>query len=371
MTDKPRFANVSFASDLIRFPSLNARDLERTMETVGGGILVGRMRGLPYFLDFDGAINPHVFVCGITGSGKTYLMRNLMMKLVKISGFVVALVDFTGEYESFVELAGGEKADAADFAELLSKKTSGIFYLNLRNCRNQKARVEIADGILNKIIENMRTRDTRGGRVFIMLDEAWKLLGSSKSLQTLLREGRKYGYGLIFSSQLVEDMDLAMLSNAATLFVFRLQNKQGLRKLAGNYGLSGEQVEMIQRLGVGSCVAMQSLVSGKREFCLIEKVHGIEFEEMVNLKIGDKTRLEITKGKFEEAIRGVCGKDTVSEALRAGERNGYIDLAAMIAFLLDGGVRGKKLLKALRKLGIDEDALADSFAVAVSSRESE
>ncbi len=362
------FVKVSMASDLIRFPDLKAQEIRRALESAKSGILIGRTRGLPYFLDLDNVINPHIFVCGITGSGKTYLMRNLMLKLAEIRSSTIALIDFTGEYENFVRLIGEKRTCSENFAESLAAKGSGVLYLNLAEERNQKSRVSVADKVLSQVIENMRMRSGDNRKVFVMLDEAWKLLDGSKVLQSLLREGRKYGYGLIFSSQLAEDMDLAMLSNAATIFVFRLQNRQGLRRLAANYGLGNGQVEMIQELGVGSCMVMQSLATGKMELCLVEKVHGIEFEETLMLKTGDKTRFEITKSKLEDAMREVCGEGAASEALHAGEKNGYVDLSVMIAALLDKGTRGRKLLGVLRKLGIDEDALADSFAIAVSSR---
>ena len=367
MSDKASFGKVSFVSDLIRFPNINSQEPGRAAAAAKNGVFVGFMRGLPYFLDFTDAINPHVFVCGITGSGKTYLMKSLMLKLAKMVHSVIVLIDFTGEYESFVNLAGEIQVGAEHFAEFVAKKTAGILYLNLKYSGNNTTRVRIADSVLNQIIEDMRKREGKG-RVFVMLDEAWKLLGGSRALHTLLREGRKYGYGLVFSSQLVEDMDLAMLSNAATLFIFRLQNKQGLSRLAGNYGWRGEQIDLIQKLGVGSCVVMQTLASGRREFCLIERVHGIRIEETIVFETGDKIRLEINKGKFEDTMRNVCGTDKISEALRVSERNGYIELSTMIAFLLDSGTQGRKLLNALRKLGIGEDALADAFAVAVSSR---
>ncbi|MDE1873700.1 MAG: DUF87 domain-containing protein [Candidatus Micrarchaeota archaeon] len=362
------FAKVSYAADLIRFPDTGAQGTARAIESARSGVLIGGTRGLPYFLDLNNAVNPHVFVCGITGSGKTYLMRSLMLKLAQIAGATIVLVDFTGEYKAFVDQAGEERADPKLADSLLAKKVSGIVYINLADSGNQRIRASIADDVLTSMIEGMRMRAANGKRVYIMLDEAWKLLERSKALQTLLREGRKYGYGLIFSSQLVEDVDLAMLSNAATLFIFRLQNRQGLSRLAANYGLRSGQVETIQGLGVGSCAALQTLVSGKREFCLIKNVHGIMLDDIVRLNAGGATRHEMARSKLEEAVCEACSEGDAQEALRAGGRNGYVDLSALIAFLLGRGANRRRLLAALRKLGIGEDELADSFAAAVASQ---
>jgi hypothetical protein len=362
------FVKTAFVSDLIRFPNLNAQDPGRAFSGAAGGILVGRMHSMPYFLNLESAVNPHVFVCGVTGSGKTYLMRNLMLKLARITDCAIVLIDFTGEYGAFAEIAGGRRAEAHEIAELLMEGAFRILYLNLKNCGKERKRKEAAEEALNQITERMRSEDKPRRRVFVMLDEAWKLLEGSGSLHALLREGRKYGYGLIFSSQLVEDIDMAMLSNAATLFIFRLQNKSGLSRLAANYALSGKQVDMIQELQVGSCIAIQSLASGKREFCLIERVHGIELDEGVSLRAGDGTRFEIARQKFEDAMRDVCGPEAIAEAMRAEEQAGYIELTAMIAHLMKCGASRRKLLEALRKLGVDDGSIADSFAAALSSK---
>ncbi len=121
---------------------------------------------------------------------------------------------------------------------IVESRSKGIVHFDLSGITSEASKVGVADGILRGIAGNMRRSDNLcGKRVFIMLDEAWKLLAESNSLETILREGRKYRHGLIFSSQLMEDVDLALLSNAATLFAFRLQNSQSLERLARNYNL--------------------------------------------------------------------------------------------------------------------------------------
>ena len=123
---------------------------------------------------------------------------------------------------------------------MVSEGRRGIVHVDLSGIPSEPNKVRAAEGILAGIAENMRRADgLEGRRVFVMLDEAWKLLRESRALETILREGRKYRHGLIFSSQLVEDVDLALLSNAATLFAFRLQNSQSLERLARNYNLAG------------------------------------------------------------------------------------------------------------------------------------
>ena len=74
---------------------------------------------------------------------------------------------------------------------MLAERASGVIYVCLKESGNEQSKVNLADSILKTVLENMRVADKGKRRVFIILDEAWKLLGSSMALQTLLREGRK------------------------------------------------------------------------------------------------------------------------------------------------------------------------------------
>lgn len=368
MTASSNLVSVAFAADLIRFPELYTQGLEEFGAASREGVFIGKMHNMPYFLNFDAAINPHVFVCGITGSGKTYLMRNLVLKLKVMLDSLILLLDFTGEYKIFVELVGDRQVSLDQVAALLGTQSSGIIYLNLKDCGDEQDKVDAADTVLKLVLENMRMGTERTRRTFLFIDEAWKLLRGSKALHAILREGRKYRHGLIFSSQLVEDMDLSMLSNAATLFLFRLQNKQGLERLAKNYNLRAEHVELIQKLGVGSCALLQSNISGKRDFFIIEKVHGIEIEEFTKIAIGGRVQMEIAKSKFERVMKNICDAETMSSLAAMNAQKGHVELSELIVLLIGCGVKSRHVLAALRQLGVDDDSIADSFAVAVSSR---
>lgn len=369
MRSASNLASLGFVKDLIRFPELYTQTLGEAETRAETGVFVGCMHHMPYFLSFDFLINPHLFICGVTGSGKTYLMRSLMLKLNVMLGSLILLLDFTGEYKSFVELVGETEVSLDQIAAALRTKASGILYLNLKECGNEQRKIDAAEVVLGLVAEQMRTSASKGRRTFLFLDEAWKLLGSSRALSTILREGRKYAHGLIFSSQLVEDIDLAMLSNAATLFIFRLQNKQGLEKLAKNYNLKARHIELIQKLGVGSCALVQSNASGRRDFFIIEKVYGIAIEEFVKIFVGCSMQMEIAKSKFDRVMGSVCGTESLPKVAAMKTQKGYVELSELIGLLIGCGVKSRNILAALRRLGLDEDSIAESFAVAVSSLE--
>jgi nucleoside-triphosphatase THEP1 len=360
--------DISYVSDLIRFPDLHAQQAEELELNSRGGIFVGNMHHMPYFLNFNTLVNPHVFVCGVTGSGKTYMIRSLALRMRCMLDSLVVIIDFTGEYKEFVDIIGEKEIHLEDLDDILSSNNPGIAYMNLKSTRNERNKVKLADDAFDRIIERMRSNAQRERKVFVIIDEAWKLLNGSKALQTILREGRKYGHGLIFSSQLIEDVDLAMLSNAATLFIFRLQNKQSLNRIAGNYGLKEKQTNLIQNLEVGSCAVIQLNASGKRGFCLIKKVKGLQINHIFRISLGDGMNFEISRQKFEDTMMNVCSKEVLAKVIRTAEAKGAIELADLTRLLICAGVRRRSVLSALRALGIGDREIADAFAIAVSLR---
>ncbi len=366
MIPNGRIGSVEHAVDMIQFPDTLSQHAEEIEARSRSCIFVGAMHNSPYFIDFGLLMNPHIFICGVTGSGKTYLMRNLMLKLWAAGDATLLVLDFTGEYAAFASFAGEESSDPENIDELMDERKDGMLYFGMKGITSEQDKVRTAESIMGTVVERMRASNT-GGRVFLLLDEAWKLLRGSASLETLLREGRKYGYGLVFSSQLLEDIDLAMLSNAATVFLFRLQNRRGLDRLAVNYGLAERHVAAIQDLAVGSCMAVQVLATGRRSVCMIEKVHGIEVEDVVRVVSGGSMMLEIGRRKFENCIRENCGAEALRDALALNSGAGRIELAALVSLLLKHS-SGDAVLAAMRELAVDEGDIAAAFAVALIAR---
>ncbi len=170
-------------------------------------------------------------------------------------------------------------------------------------------RIKAATKVIADLTEVMRSRNTqRGHMLFIILDEAWKLLLADRALLTLVREGRKYGTGIILASQLIEDMELGMLSNIATLFVFRMQNKSSLKKLALNYQLSAAEVLKTQGLGVGECLVVQLHKSRARGAFFLSKIAGVSISPLIKIKNGAKM-VEIEYAKLERMVTSLSKSD--------------------------------------------------------------
>src|SRR3954453_13233674 len=64
-------------------------------------------------------------------------------------------------------------------------------------------------------------------RCFVVLDEAHKLsFDRGSPVEKLLREGRKYGLGLILASQHPEDFSPVAFGNTATKLVFQISDEK-------------------------------------------------------------------------------------------------------------------------------------------------
>jgi DNA phosphorothioation-dependent restriction protein DptH len=89
-------------------------------------------------------------------------------------------------------------------------------------------------------------------RCFILLDEAHRLsLDSNSPVERLLREGRKFGVGVILASQQPEDFSSVAYSNTATKLIFSLVDRTGdvARQIALRTREPASIVALIKSLG--------------------------------------------------------------------------------------------------------------------------
>ncbi len=359
------FSNSVRLSRILQLPATSEPVLNEMVARSRNGIYIGpsKLYGIPVFIDFDFMINPHIFITGITGAGKTYLTKNLMLKLCCVIDATVILVDFTGEYREFVDSVAAKKVCSDPQISLEDAK---LAYIDLKGLKEEE-KIARAVEVLNKIAAEMRTRDpsARQKRVFVILDEAWKLVRSSGSFETIIREGRKYSVGIVLASQLLEDVGAAFLSNIASLFVFRIQNDKSIDLLAQNYGLTGSQAESVKHLEVGSCLLIQLLKTGV-QILSIRRVSGIKVSRFAKIMFGDGMGIEIEMEELSKMAKGMCEGKAVDGLLLNARECGYIRLEEMIKEMILCGADRRMLLGALRKHGIADYDIADAFAAALS-----
>lgn len=101
-------------------------------------------------------------------------------------------------------------------------------------------------------------------RCFVVLDEAHKLaFGPGSPVEKILREGRKFGLGVILASQQPEDFSTVAFSNTATKIVFQVGDYSGqIARLLCRKVTNGHSYEYIARaistLPRGSAYVMTS-----------------------------------------------------------------------------------------------------------------
>ena len=126
-------------SKLLDIPYTEEPNALEIMASANNGIFIGNSgrMNVPIFLDFGSLFNPHVFIVGMTGSGKTFLMKSLLMRLNFILDSKVIIIDFTGEYQEIANLIGAELHNGSDKTVYGNVSRSSYFMLkNLKEYRH-------------------------------------------------------------------------------------------------------------------------------------------------------------------------------------------------------------------------------------------
>ncbi len=344
-------------------PSLN-----ETFEASRNGIYLGRSEKLatPIFLDLSSAINPHLFIAGITGSGKSYLMKSIVLRMSLMLEISTLLIDFTGEYRDVAGFLFCKTLNYNGFEDIDFEREKGILYMDLSTLGKEDRKIGCASAALKHITVRMRSFRADGKiRMFVLLDEAWKILSKDTILETMIREGRKYGVGLILASQILSDIDKEFLQNIGTLFVFRVQSNSSLQELLGDYNLTADQLVQIQNFELGRCLFIQLDKFKKRSCFVISKIDGVRLENSVKIDL-DSNILEVGEGALYAALENMgVGKDTLGEIKAEISRSSLIELSKLVKRLISSGLERRAMLFELRRLGISDNDIADAFAQVV------
>lgn len=102
-----------------------------------------------------------------------------------------------------------------------------VWILQLGGLESSVERV-VTEFLLWNLIRFAETQGPGALRCFVVLDEAHKLSFSSGSpVEKLLREGRKFGLGVILASQQPEDFSPVAFANTSTKIVFQVADERG------------------------------------------------------------------------------------------------------------------------------------------------
>ncbi len=361
---------------------------------------------VPFAWSYLNITNPHIAVVGITGAGKSYFVKTLLVRANYIWDTNAIIIDFAGEYKAWVKQSGGivvslGKGDYMNIMDLSSmrpldrtkqimtsfeiltdissypeqrriteeaieqayvnfgfslsdkppagkdpptlhdviyllqeklqegtyeypaelenavyrlrqfaregedyfaKKStldigklshSGLVAVDLSGLSDDRFRAMAALFILQTLKEIMRSEnwsETKGVKALVVLDEAWKVASDDKSDAILIvREGRKYQFGLIVASQNPTDINEAIFSNVGTTFILRIKFEKFMNYLQGSLNFSNFIKTEIGKFGVGQCAVDMAFQTAIRfpEIFVLERIYGEEPLYVYTLDLSD------------------------------------------------------------------------------------
>ncbi len=443
---------------------------------------------VPFTWSFFNLTNPHIAVVGITGSGKSFFVKTLLIRASYVWNTNAVIIDWAGEYRAWVKQSGGiivslakgdymnimdlsgmkpidrvkqimnsldiltdisqypeqkrlteeaieqaytnsgfrvserapedaESPTLKDVITLLEEKLqegtyeypaelentiyrlrqfaregedyfarkstvdlgklaqSGLVDIDLSGLPDEKFRALAGLFILQTLKERMRSEgwsETKGLKTMVVLDEAWKVASDEKSDAIMIvREGRKYNFGLIVASQNPTDINEAIFSNVGTTFILRIKFEKFLNYLQGSLNFSNFIRTEISKFGVGQAAVEMAFQTSLRfpETFVLERIHGEEPLYVYVIDMTDTlTQSEISSGivardyQFEkEELRnklvdyGVSteGISTIFGAFETSGRN--MKMLEFMRMLRDtGGVSVENIVAFLKGMSIED-----------------
>ena len=342
------------------------------------GIYIGKssIYSMPISINLDLLVNPHIAVLGMSGSGKTYFLKSVIMRSMLYDGHGVFILDWNGEYQELVTYLGGK---SITFNETVDQKIQldcilkepecatllherEIVCANLAHIQNNEMKALLSTSLLSKIIHDMnKTGITNKIKYLLVIDEAWKLL-SGAELHTLFREGRKYGHSVIIATQLAKDIVNEIISNAACVVVFRMQNNDDFSMLQSSGVITAYDIQKIINLERGSCIVTQKLKehSGAQKQITISKISGFDYAVYIlrgNMEF--KIMADLFKRNTEKLDTSA---ENILKIIGYMEHSGrQADLSRFILLLSDMGITRYEIIRYLRSLKISDIAIAEAY----------
>ncbi|MBU1681855.1 ATP-binding protein [Candidatus Micrarchaeota archaeon] len=467
-------------------------------------IYIGRTKifNVPFYWTHENVANPHIAVCGISGSGKSYFIKTFLLRAAFAWNSNALIIDWAGEYRDWVKQSGGkviglgrgsylnlldlggmkpydrikqimrtlelltdinqypeqrrlteqaiertylenkfrmdsrEQKDELgnpltpptlkDVVRVLSEQsqmgsyefpaelenaiyrlkqftksgedfftqqstvklddivTSGLVDLDLVGLPDETMRALAALTILQFIKEKMRIAGAMEGarqsglRLLIVLDEAWKIGKDENSDAVMIvREGRKYNFGMIIASQNPTDISEAIFSNVGTTFILKVKFERFLDYLQGSLNFSNYMREEISRLGVGQAAVNMSLTTQTPypSTFLLQKVEGEEpskeyFLDLVAVLSANQKRdikvsrnVSFLKEEFRRKLRQFGLTDTKIEQITKSfeKANKRMDVVSFVITLERDGIARRNISEFLKDSGIDDITIINIF----------
>ncbi|MEM0201626.1 MAG: ATP-binding protein [Candidatus Micrarchaeaceae archaeon] len=251
---------------------------------------------------------------------------------------------------------------------------SGLVDIDLSGLPDEKFRALAALFILQTLKERMRFEgwsETKGLKALVVLDEAWKIAGDEKSDAVMIvREGRKYQFGLIVASQNPTDINEAIFSNVGTTFILRIRFEKFLDYIQGSINFSDFIRSEISKFGVGQAAVNMAFQTSLRfpEIFVLDRVRGEEPLYVYTLDITDiLTQSELSAGiiqkdyQFEEEelknkfIEYNISTEAINSIFKVlNDQNRSSKILDFIRLLMSNGITTEDVVQFLKNLSIED-----------------
>ena len=213
-----------------------------------------------------------------------------------------------------------------------------------------------------------------------MLDEAWKVASDDRSdAITIIREGRKYQFGLIVASQNPTDINEAIFSNVGTTIMFRIKFEKFIDYLQGSLNFSNFIRSEIGKLGVGQAAVDMSFNTAVKfpNIFMVEKVVGEVPLDTYSISIAEILTQEEISGSMEKEYtldKVTLNSKFVESGLSSGTINhifgniglqgAAIDIRALVQILEAENINRNTIVAVMRSIGLSDAIIGRVFMYA-------
>jgi hypothetical protein len=145
----------------------------------------------------------------------------------------------------------------------------------------------VTQSILQRIIESFNIQEDI--KLYITLDDAYQAIKNYFDKETLItkivREDRKYRFGLVIATQLLKDLPDPILGNTAVKFIGSYHESDGLDKIKKMLNLTKLEEQILYKIPVGSCLLFdQNAIQNGKAYPAYIQIDKITKQDLNDLK---------------------------------------------------------------------------------------
>jgi hypothetical protein len=201
---------------------------------------------LPSIINLNEAVSHHTAFLGITGSGKSFLTREIIKGLTDL-GIKVICVDFTGEWKKSMDLMSLNSENLNDF---FKPECKDVGVVELPTISNTVKVIQSTETFISTIFNRAKEEYEKDTpiKICLILEEAHTIIPEvnflgvndfeSKAVVNKIGQvalqGRKYGVGLFVIAQRTANVSKTVLTQCNTIVCFQAFDETSFNFL-GNY----------------------------------------------------------------------------------------------------------------------------------------